>query len=90
MSSNMGLATMTSQGSSCNDSAKTEILLPPVGIEPYVISDENKFGSFGCTMAVLSTTDLIDLVENRRKEKRERERNDGSYMLWRKGEMIGQ
>ena len=56
----MGLATMTSQASSCSDSPKTEILLPPVGTGPYIISDENKFGSFGCSLGTLELSDAID------------------------------
>ena len=61
---NMGLAIMIPENSGCSDSPKTDIMLPPVGTGPYVISDENKFGSFGCTMAILSTTDLMDLTSN--------------------------
>ena len=63
---NMGRAEMTPNGSTCiMNEATTNISLPPyLQTGPYVISDENKFGSFGCTMAVLSTTDLIDQTSN--------------------------
>ena len=33
-------------------------MLPPVGIGPYVISDENKFGSFGCSLGTLYSSDV--------------------------------
>ena len=42
----------------CNASDRAALLLPPVGIGPYVISDENKFGSFGCTLGTLEMSDL--------------------------------
>ena len=54
----MGRAEMTPNGSDCTDSYTTYILLPPVQTGPYVISDENQFGSFGCTMGVLTTSDV--------------------------------
>ena len=57
---NMGRAEMISNGSNCTPSESTEIKLPPVGIGPYVISDENKFGSFGCTLGSLAMSDSID------------------------------
>ena len=44
----------------CSVSKRKVLLLPPVGIGPYVISDENKFGSFGCTLGSLAMSDSID------------------------------
>ena len=56
---NMGRAEMTGNESNCTmNEATPTILLPPVGIGPYVISDENKFGSFGCTVGTLYTSDV--------------------------------
>ena len=55
--SNMGRAEMSSNGSNCTDSETTRIVLPA---GPYVISDENKFGSFGCTLGTLEMSDSID------------------------------
>ena len=55
---NMGRAEMTPNEFNCTDSDITHIVLPPVGIGPYVISDENKFGSFGCTVGTLYTSDV--------------------------------
>ena len=54
----MGRAEMTPDGSKCTDSRTTDILLPPVETGPYVISDENKFGSFGCTLGSFTTSDV--------------------------------
>ena len=54
----MGRAEMTPNGSTCNISETMEIKLPPVPSGPYVISDENKFGSFGCSLGILETTDF--------------------------------
>ena len=56
--SNMGRAEMTPNGSNCTGGQTNFILLPPVQTGPYVISDENKLGSFGCTEGVLKTSDV--------------------------------
>ena len=42
----------------CNMSQRAALSLGPVGIGPYVISDENKFGSFGCSLGTLEMSDL--------------------------------
>ena len=44
----------------CTGSGTTRIFLPPVQIGPYVISEENKFGSFGYTLGILEMRDSID------------------------------
>ena len=62
--SNMGRAEMSSNGSNCTPSESTEIKLPPVGIGPYVVSNENKLGTFGCSTGFLGTTDVIDRTLN--------------------------
>ena len=57
--SNMGRAEMTpSNGSNCTGGQTNFIVLPPVQTGPYVISDENQFGSFGCTEGILATSDI--------------------------------
>ena len=55
---NIGRAEMISNGSSCTQSDNKGILLPPVETGPYVISDENKLGSFGCTQGSFTTSDV--------------------------------
>ena len=55
----MGIAQMTPNGTSCNE-GQNMFILPPVGEGPYAISDENKFGSFGCTLGSFFASDLID------------------------------
>ena len=61
-SASMGIAKMIPgpDESSCNASIRSALLLPPVGIGPYVISDENKFGSFGCSLGTLELSDLTN------------------------------
>ena len=51
---------MTPNESNCTDSYTTYILLPPVQTGPYVISDENQFGSFGCTLGILEMSYSIN------------------------------
>ena len=48
----------------CNYSDVTWVMLPPFGTGPYVISDENKFGGFGCTMGTIYMSDIIDRKPN--------------------------
>ena len=61
----MGIAQMSSSdGEKCRGSGLTKILLPPVGIGPYVVSNENKLGTFGCSTGFLGTTDVIDRTLN--------------------------
>ena len=56
---NMGRAEMTHIGSNCTrNPTATTISLPRVGIGSYVISDENKYGNFGCTLSILETSDV--------------------------------
>ena len=48
----------------CNYSDVTWVMLPPFGTGPYVISDDNKFGSFGCTIGTIYMSDIIDHKPN--------------------------
>ena len=59
---NMGRAEMIPAPDelTCNASDRAALALPPVGIGPYVISDENKFGSFGCSLGTLEMSDLTN------------------------------
>ena len=43
----------------CSGSERTWVLLPPFGPGPYVISADNKFGAFGCTMGTIYMSDII-------------------------------
>ena len=56
---NMGVAEMIPAPDefTCNASYRSALSLPPVGIGPYVLSDENKFGSFGCTLGIVEMSD---------------------------------
>ena len=44
----------------CNDSERTWVLLPPFRTGPYVISHDNKFGAFGCTIGTIYMSDIND------------------------------
>ena len=56
-----GIAQMVPNEFNCSDNTtERALVLPTIGEGPYILSDENKFGSFGCTMGTLSTSDLID------------------------------
>ena len=50
--------------SNCTASNWSWVLLPPLGTGPYVISDDNKFGSFGCTIGTIYMSDIIDHKPN--------------------------
>ena len=57
-----GISQMVPDESNCTDGEKLQkaLILPPIGEGPYILSDENKFGTFGCSMGTISTSDLID------------------------------
>ena len=55
---------MTLDDFNCTNSKRTWALLPPAGLGPYVISEENKFGGFGCTVGVIRTSDITDRTLN--------------------------
>ena len=65
---NMDVAQMTpvvpGTDSNCSGSDRTWVLLPLFGPGPYVISDDNKFGAFGCTMGTIYMSDIIDHKTN--------------------------
>ena len=56
----MDRAQMTPNEINSTNSEITGLMLPPVQIGPYVISEENKFGSFGYTLGILEMRDSID------------------------------
>ena len=55
---------MTLDDFNCTNSKRTWVLLPPAGSGPYVISEENKFGGFGCSVGVVRTSDITDHTTN--------------------------
>ena len=68
-----GISQMVPDEFNCSDdTTERALVLPTIGKGPYILSDENKFGSFGCTMGVLSTSDLIDQLSN--------ETSNGTYV----------